>query len=262
MMKINSAFFILFLTLILGTALSGCHRPLGYFPENRLPPAGTEIPDASDSSTVCQPEILCRTAQSSGEPVPVPGEACNFHSDQVITFSCATEDAELYYTLDGADPDPAEGIGTLWDGETGIELAGLGESLLIKVIGVKPLMFPSCVVQSEINITRLAAPSLSVQPGTYPDVQTVTVTCGTEGAEIYYTDDGTEPDAGSLLLPAAPENSLTVDRNTTLKFIALKEHCYDSDITSGEYRLKAEAPDLIRTEDPLSNFPTVVVDIP
>lgn len=250
------------LILVLSAVISGCHRPLGYFPENSLPQEGTEIPGASESSTVCRPVILSRTAQSSAEPVPIPGETHTFPSDQIVTFSCGTPDAELYYTLDGTDPDPAEGIGTLWDGETGIEIAGLGESALIKVIAAKPLMFPSCITQSEITIGRLPAPSLSVQSGTYSDVQTVTVTCETEGAGVYYTDDGTEPDSGSLLLPEAPENTITVDRNTELKFITLKEHCYDSDISAGEYRFKPDPPEIIKADNPLSNFPTLTVDIP
>ena len=52
--------------------------------------------------------------------------------------------------------------------------------------------------------------------GTYDEAQTVTITCATEGASIYYTTNGTEPTNASTPYTSA----ITVDNTTTIKAIA------------------------------------------
>ena len=62
------------------------------------------------------------------------------------------------------------------------------------------------------------APTFSVAEGTYTAAQTVTLACTTEGAEIRYTLDGTEPTATSTLYATA----LTISETTTVKAVAVK----------------------------------------
>ena len=67
------------------------------------------------------------------------------------------------------------------------------------------------------------APTFSPVAGTYADAQTVTISCATDGVDIYYTLDGNEPDDKSNPYSSA----ITVSQTTTIKAIA-----YDGDLAS------------------------------
>lgn len=62
------------------------------------------------------------------------------------------------------------------------------------------------------------APTFSVASGTYTTAQTVALACETEGAEIRYTLDGSEPTVTSTLYTAP----IAVAQTTTIKAIAVK----------------------------------------
>lgn len=67
--------------------------------------------------------------------------------------------------------------------------------------------------------TAPAAPTFSVEAGTYTAEQTVTITAA-EGATIYYTTDGTEPSAQKA--EQKYTEPITISETTTLKAIAVK----------------------------------------
>jgi phi13 family phage major tail protein len=69
----------------------------------------------------------------------------------------------------------------------------------------------------------------SVASGTYTDAQSVTLTCATESAAIYYTDDGTIPSATNGTLFEA-EIELSKPSNTCIKAVATKAAHANSDI--------------------------------
>ena len=64
---------------------------------------------------------------------------------------------------------------------------------------------------------NIAAPVFSPKAGQYAEPQTVTISCDTEGAIIYYTTDGTNPTTNSQVY-AEP---ITVSETMTLKAIAV-----------------------------------------
>lgn len=65
----------------------------------------------------------------------------------------------------------------------------------------------------------VATPRFSVAAGTYHSAQTVAINCGTSGASIYYTLDGTTPSASSTAYTAP----LNIATTTTVKAIAVKD---------------------------------------
>ena len=67
--------------------------------------------------------------------------------------------------------------------------------------------------------TTVSTPTFSLAGGTYTTAQTVTISCATSGATIYYTTDGTTPSAASTKYNAA----ITISETTTLKAIAVKD---------------------------------------
>ena len=62
----------------------------------------------------------------------------------------------------------------------------------------------------------VATPTFDPADGEYTEAQSVTITCATEGATIYYTTDGTDPTNQSTEYTDA----ITVDETTTIKAIA------------------------------------------
>ena len=67
-------------------------------------------------------------------------------------------------------------------------------------------------------VVAVEAPTFSLASGTFAEAQTVTITCATQGATIYYTIDGSEPTAESTEYTGA----ITVSTTMTIKAIAIK----------------------------------------
>ena len=77
----------------------------------------------------------------------------------------------------------------------------------------------------------VATPVFSVASGEIDSGTSVTISCTTEGAKIYYTTDGTEPTASSTEYTAA----ISVTPPMTLKAIAVKSGMNDSAVASASY---------------------------
>ena len=86
--------------------------------------------------------------------------------------------------------------------------------------------------------TTVSTPTFSPAGGTYTTAQTVTISCATSGATIYYTTDGTTPSASSTVYNAA----ITINETTTLKAIAIKDGT-ESSIASATYTINTGGGD-------------------
>ena len=80
----------------------------------------------------------------------------------------------------------------------------------------------------------VATPAFSVASGAVDSGTSVTISCATDGAEIYYTTDGTEPTAESTEYTAA----ISITEAVTLKAIAVKDGMNDSAVSSASYTIK------------------------
>ncbi len=80
---------------------------------------------------------------------------------------------------------------------------------------------------------KVAAPVFSVPEGTYTKTQNVEITCGTAGASIRYTTDGTIPNVNSAVYTSA----IKVETTTTLKAVATKSGMTDSAVVSATYTI-------------------------
>jgi nucleoid-associated protein YgaU len=81
----------------------------------------------------------------------------------------------------------------------------------------------------------VAAPTFSPSEGTYSDTQTVTISSSTEGADIRYTTDSSEPTASTGTVYLAP---ITVSSSTTIKAIASKKGFKDSEVVTATYTIR------------------------
>ncbi|WP_422444911.1 glycoside hydrolase family 3 N-terminal domain-containing protein [Thermoanaerobacterium sp. DL9XJH110] len=84
--------------------------------------------------------------------------------------------------------------------------------------------------------STVATPTASPSPGTYDTPQTVTLSCATSGASIYYTTDGSTPTRNSMLYTAP----ITINVTTTIKAIAVKSGWYDSPVATFTYTITSE----------------------
>lgn len=98
-----------------------------------------------------------------------------------------------------------------------------------------------------ISLTHPAVPvevpTFSPAAGTYADAQTVTISCATNGATIYYTTDGTEPTNAS----SEYTTPITVSTTTTIKAIAYVG-TENSVVATATYHINSQANPYTVTE--------------
>lgn len=89
------------------------------------------------------------------------------------------------------------------------------------------------------TVTRqVATPTFSLETGTYSGTQNVTISCRTNGADIYYTLNGEDPTAASTKYTGA----IAVTKSMTLKAIATKDGFENSAIAEADYTIEAPLP--------------------
>ncbi|GEM_PF-5190561 len=89
------------------------------------------------------------------------------------------------------------------------------------------------LVGSLFNVEKCKAPRFLPEPGFFMFPQEVTLKSDTEGAVIYYTTDGSEPNENSNMYT----QSILVDKSTVIKAIAVKKDYSPSDVSVGEYNI-------------------------
>ena len=151
------------------------------------------------------------------------------NSGTSVTITCATDGAKIYYTTDGSNPTASSTEYTV--------AISVTPPMTLKAIAVKDGMNDSAVASASYTIKgTVASPEFSVASGAVNSGTSVTITCSTEGAKIYYTTDGTEPTASSTEYTAA----ISVTPPMTLKAIAVKDGMNDSAVASASYTIKPD----------------------
>ena len=82
-------------------------------------------------------------------------------------------------------------------------------------------------------VGSVAIPTFNPAAGSYSEAQSVTISCATENASIYYTLDGTDPDDSSTLY----NGPITVSTTTTIKAIAYDGAGNSSAIATATYTI-------------------------
>jgi hypothetical protein len=147
-----------------------------------------------------------------------------FNNDISLVLSCPLSGVSIYYTTDGSTPDETD---TLYSGAISIS-----ENTTVKAKAYKA-GYSASVVVSEVYQFVCAVPTANYASGTYPAEIDVELSCATTGATIYYTTDGSTPDAGDTEYTVAFE--VAVD--TTVKAIAIKTDYSDSSVLTLLYEI-------------------------
>jgi len=174
-----------------------------------------------------QPKVPETPPESVATPVIAPSGG-TFTEAANVTVTCATEGAEIRYTLDGTDPSPT--AGTVYKNPF-----SLAATATVKAGAFKTDWLPSAVASASFVFTgTVAAPKISLPTDTYQTVLDVSLSCATEGAEIRYTLDGTDPtEAGGTVYSGV----VAVKNSATLKAAAFKKDWKPSPVSSAVYKL-------------------------
>ena len=106
----------------------------------------------------------------------------------------------------------------------------------VEVTGGKQVRFQSLVLTLDEN--KVASPTFIPSNGTtFTESLTVTASCATEGATIYYTTNGDIPTTGSYVFP---ENGLTITETTTIKAMATNGELENSEVVEATYTKVSE----------------------
>jgi hypothetical protein len=177
---------------------------------------------------------------------------------KTVTIKTTSSGATMRYTTNGTAP--TESVGTLINGTSGTASVPAGATL--KAIAYGGAYSDSTVASGVYTGQKVLTPSFSpfqadgwnVYPAT---IINITISTATSGATIYYTNDGSDPDTGSLHINAS---SGTISTGTlgyrTFKAMAVKSNCPNSDISGAYYYREADDPTPSPTPLPKCVTPT------
>jgi nucleoid-associated protein YgaU len=161
-------------------------------------------------------------------PAFTPAEGV-FTSAQTVALSSSTEGAEIRYTTDGTAPTST--TGTVYAAPIAV-----AATTTIMAIASKKGLEDSPVVSGTFTITGVVADVLfSPAAGTFTEATEVTLSTATEGAQIYYTTDGSEPSPEKGTLYAGP---FSVAETGTIKAVGVKKSWDNSPVASAEYTIE------------------------
>ncbi len=132
-----------------------------------------------------------------------------------ISLKSATENAKIYYTLDGTDPSLESPVYS--------EPFYIENDIEIKAFAVSERRKDSQLLSEKVVVLHTATPTSN-----YPDGQIKTtdkiILSSNENAKIYYTIDGTQPTESSILY----EGPFTISNNTVIIAYAVEDGYLDS----------------------------------
>jgi len=139
---------------------------------------------------------------------------------QSIELATTTDEADIYYTLDGTTPSKTNG--TKYTAAFSVS-----ENKTVKAIAVKEGNDDSDVAEA-VYTFKPVTPTITKDVAHFMSAANVTIECETTGAVIHYTVDGSDPTASSPTYSAPFEITAT----KTVKAIAVKTNWDNSEIAS------------------------------
>ena len=108
------------------------------------------------------------------------------------------------------------------------------EIATLKIAATKRIVVKSVTVTYEAAAANtVAAPTFSKDAGKFSEPFDLTLSCATEGATIYYTTDGTQPQA--VIGDMYAGNPIHISSTTTVKAFAVKSGMTDSGVAEATY---------------------------
>ena len=153
------------------------------------------------------------------------------YGNNTVTIACATADASIYYTTNGATPTTSSTKYT--------SAFTLSSNATVKAIAVKSGWNNSDVASASFTYTveTVATPTITPNGGELKyGNNTITIACATADATIYYTTNGATPTTSSTKYTGA----FTLTSNATVKAIAVKTGWNNSSVASASFTYTVE----------------------
>ena len=189
-----------------------------------------------EQETVYCDVTVSGTVVSRPTAAPPAGEVLN---GTKVTLSAKTSGVEIWYTTNGGVP-AKDGAGS----SKYTDPITITEPVTIKAIAVKDGMADSGMLTAAYTIMLIAMPTAMPPAGEVSLNSTITLTTTTQGAEIYYTTDGSDPTISSTKY--SNSSPLIITGPVTVKVIAVKDGNTSDMLTAAYTVSKAATP----TADP------------
>ncbi|HEV2330952.1 MAG TPA: chitobiase/beta-hexosaminidase C-terminal domain-containing protein, partial [Verrucomicrobiae bacterium] len=147
-------------------------------------------------------------------------------NSSAVIVSSLTTNAQIHYTTNGVNPtisDPVVAPG-------GILTVALG--IAYKAIAYRPDLTPSGVASAVYTSFKVATPVFS-PAGPITNGTSISISCATPGATIYYTLDGTTPTTASPMYTGP----FSINAGTTVEAFALETNYANSGVQSTNFQL-------------------------
>ncbi|MDR2490693.1 MAG: chitobiase/beta-hexosaminidase C-terminal domain-containing protein [Spirochaetaceae bacterium] len=211
------------------SSLSTGPIPIG---QNTVLKAYTVKHDMVDSEVMTEEYFLAVAA-----PAVSPGAGI-YREPQNVGITCETAGAVVYYTLNDAVHSPAESPARQGPFALPYTIPAVATGSTLRVYAAKANWTDSAVVTAAYEqMGTTATPQASPSAATFYPTE-ITLACATEGAEIYYTTDGSTPTTGSTLYTVP----ILVSVNTVLKAIAVQSGLINSEVMAVLYEVATAAP--------------------
>lgn len=186
---------------------------------------GTTVPVfAAESKSI---SVSARYAEAVSAPKCNLKSATYTASKKTVTFS-TDDDSVIYYTTDGKTP-------------TKLSKKYTGSFAVTKTTTVKAIAINGGV-KSDVKTIKItlksSKPTANIKSATYNTVKSMQLKTSTTNADIYYTTDGSTPTKNSTLYTGV----VKLDKNTTVKAIAVKSGFSNSSVLTINYKIRAALP--------------------
>ena len=182
------------------------------------------------------------TVETVATPTITPNGGELKYGNNTITIACATADATIYYTTNGATPTTSS---TKYTGAF-----TLTSNATVKAIAVKTGWNNSSVASASFTYTveTVATPVIAPNGGEIEAGTTISISCATSGATIYYSTNGAEP----TTVYSAP---FALNEAATVKAVAKKTGWNNSATAQASFTIKQEVvepeePEIEEPEEP------------
>jgi len=186
-----------------------------------IAPQGIQGPTSEVTYTITPP---------AAKPVVTPAGG-KFTSIQSVVLTDATPDAKIYYTTDGSTPTATSAVYT--------GPLTVAENAVVQAVALAPGGVLGPVAKATFTIQLpTEVPVFSPAPGTYSNVQTVSISNATPGAVIYYTLNGKYP----TTLSSVYAGPIVATNSANLQAIAIAPSHSMSTAATGLYTIVTPAP--------------------
>lgn len=165
-----------------------------------------------------------RTAKVAITPIE-----SKFNESVKVNMSSSTPNAQIFYTLNGTDPDKSSNL-------------YVGELTFTTITTIKAIAFSDGLPESVIAFSNynpsVARVTITPKGGSYVDNKMVNLSTSTIGAMIVYTLDGSEPNINSTQFLGP----VKIEASHVLKTKAFKEGFAESYLDSAVFEIKVTSP--------------------